>query len=195
MHRKARETTLAEVVQKTGATPLHPYNHIDVILGQGTAALELLEEVPDLDYLLAPVGGGGLIAGTALAAHFFSEKTKVIGGEPMGADDAWQSLQAGKIIPQTGPDTIADGLLTSLGDQTFPILQQHVERIIRVTDEEIIAALRLIFERMKMVVEPSCAVPLAAVLKEPESFKGKRVGIILSGGNVDLKRLGALFGE
>lgn len=189
----ARETTLAAVVARTGATPLHPYNHEDVILGQGTAALELLEDVPNLDYLLAPVGGGGLIAGTALAAHFFSEKTIVIGGEPMGADDAWQSLRAGKIIPQSGPDTIADGLLTSLGDQTFPIIQKYVERIIRVTDEEIVTALRLVLERMKIVIEPSCAVPLAAVLQAPETFSGKRVGIILSGGNVDLKRLGELF--
>lgn len=190
---KARETTLAEVVGKTGATPLHPYNHREVILGQGTAAIELLDEVPGLDYLLAPVGGGGLIAGTALAAHFFSPKTKVIGGEPAGADDAFRSLEAGKIIPQTGPDTIADGLLTSLGDQTFPIIQKHVERIILVTDEEITAALRLIFERMKIVVEASCAVPLAAVLKEPEIFSEKKTGIILSGGNVDLKKLGEFF--
>jgi len=190
---KARETTLAEVVERTGATPLHPYNHRDVILGQGTSAMELIDEVPNMDYLLAPVGGGGLIAGTALAAHFFSPQTTVIGGEPEGADDAYQSLEAGKIIPQTGPNTIADGLLTSLGDQTFPVIQKHVKRIILVSDKEIVAALRLILERMKIVIEPSCAVPLAAVLKEPDTFKGKKVGIILSGGNVDLKRFGELF--
>lgn len=190
---KARETTLAKVVERTGATPLHPYNHRDVILGQATAAMELIEDAPEMDYLLAPVGGGGLIAGTALAAHFFSPKTTVLGGEPAGADDAYRSLEAGKLIPQTGPDTIADGLLTSLGDQTFPIIQKHVKRIILVSDEEIVAALRLILERMKILIEPSCAVPLAAVLKEPETFAGKKVGIILSGGNVDLKRLGELF--
>ena len=190
----ARESTLAKVTERTGASPLHPYNHRDVILGQGTAAMEFLEEVPDLDFLLAPVGGGGLIAGTALAARFFSPRTTVIGAEPMGADDAYRSLQAGKIIPQTAPDTIADGLLTSLGDLTFPIIQKQVERIIRVTDGEITAALRLVLERMKIVIEPSAAVPLAAVLKEPSFFAGKRVGIILSGGNVDLKKLGELFG-
>ncbi len=190
---QAREDTLQAVVERTGATFLHPYNQEEVILGQGTAALELLEDVPDLDYLLAPVGGGGLIGGTALAARFFSPKTKVVAGEPFGADDAWQSKQAGQLIPQTDPQTIADGLRTSLGDKTFPLIRDYVEKIIRVEEREIIEALRLLMERMKIVAEPSCAVPLAAVLKEKESFRGKRAGIIISGGNVDLKMLGELF--
>lgn len=190
---QAREDTLREVVGRTGATFLHPYNQEEVILGQGTAAMELLEDVPNLDYLLAPVGGGGLIGGTALAARFFSPKTKVIAGEPFGADDAWQSKQAGHIVPQTNPQTIADGLRTSLGDQTFPLIRDFVEKIIRVEEAEIVEALRLLLERMKIVAEPSCAVPLAAVLKEKENFSGKRVGIIISGGNVDLKLLGGLF--
>jgi threonine dehydratase len=191
---QAREDTLREVVERTGATFLHPYNQEEVILGQGTAAMELLEDVPDLDYLLAPVGGGGLIGGTALAARFFSPKTTVIAAEPHGADDAWQSKQAGHIVPQTNPQTIADGLRTSLGDLTFPLIRDFVEKIIRVEESEIVEALRLLMERMKLVVEPSGAVPLAAVLKEKENFKGKRVGIILSGGNVDLKMLSELFG-
>ncbi len=191
---QAREDTLAKVVARTGATFIHPYNDHDVIHGQGTSAMELLEDVPDLDVLIVPVGGGGLVAGTALAAHFFSPKTKVIAAEPLGADDAWQSVQAGKIIPQTNPQTIADGLRTSLGDKTFPIIRDLVERIIRVEEQEIVEAMRLLFERMKLVVEPSGAAPLAALLREKEAFAGKKVGLILSGGNVDLKSLAMLFG-
>lgn len=190
---QAREDTLQEVVRQTGATFLHPYNQEEVILGQGTAAMELLEDVESLDVMLAPVGGGGLIGGTALAAHFFSEKTKVIAAEPLGADDAWQSKKAGHIVPQTNPQTIADGLRTSLGDKTFPLIRDWVEKIIRVDEQEIVEAMRLLMERMKIVVEPSGAVPLAAVLKEKELFRDKRIGIILSGGNVDLKTLGGLF--
>ncbi len=190
---QAREDTLNEVVNRTGATFLHPYNDYDVILGQGTAALELLEDYPELDFILSPVGGGGLVSGTALAAHFHSSKTKVIAAEPMGADDAWQSMQAGHFIPQTNPQTIADGLRTSLGDKTFPLIQQYVEKIVRVEEYEIVEALRLLMERMKIVVEPSGAVPLAALMKEKELFKGKKVGLILSGGNIDLKALGEIF--
>lgn len=190
---QAREDTLAGVVNRTGATFLHPYNDCDVILGQGTAAMELIEDYPNLDYLLAPVGGGGLISGTALAAHFFSPKTKVIAAEPHGADDAWQSMKAGHFIPQTNPETIADGLRTSLGDKTFPIILNHVKSIIRVEEREIVEALRLLLERMKIVVEPSGAVPLAAVLKEKDLFKGKSVGVILSGGNIDLAAIGSIF--
>jgi len=189
---QAREDTVREVIERTGATFLHPYNQEEVILGQGTAALELLEDVPDLDFLLSPVGGGGLTGGTALAARFFSPNTKVIAAEPLGADDAWQSKQAGHIVPQTGPETIADGLRTSLGDLTFPLIRDFVEKIIRVEEDEIKDALRLLMERMKLVVEPSGAVPLAALLKEREIFAGKRVGVILSGGNVDLKMLGGM---
>jgi threonine dehydratase len=190
---QAREDTLRRVVQRTGATFIHPYNDHDVILGQATAAMELLEDVPGLDCLIAPVGGGGLLAGTALAARLFSPPTKVFAAEPLAADDAWQSLQAGYIVPQTNPQTIADGLRTSLGDKTFPLIRDLVEKIIRVEEQEIVSALRLLMERMKLVVEPSGAVPLAALLKEQATFGGKRVGIILSGGNVDLKMLGAVF--
>ncbi|MBI9034776.1 MAG: pyridoxal-phosphate dependent enzyme [Bacteroidales bacterium] len=183
---QAREQTLNEVVEKTGATFLHPYNQKEVIMGQGTAALELMQEVPDLDYIITPVGGGGLISGTALAVQEFSAKTIVIGGEPFGADDAWRSVEAGHIIPSENPQTIADGLRTSLGDQTFPIIKKHVEEIIRVEEDEIIAAMRFIWERMKIIIEPSSAVALAALLKDKQRFEGKRTGVIISGGNVDL---------
>ncbi|PKQ66971.1 serine dehydratase [Labilibaculum manganireducens] len=186
---EARETTLNEVVNKTGAVFLHPYNDYQVIEGQATAAMELIEDHDDLDAIFAPVGGGGLLSGTALAAHYFSPNTKIIAGEPMGADDAWQSLQKGEIVPQTNPQTIADGLLTSLGDKTFPIIKEHVEEIIRVEEKEIIAAMRLIWERMKNIAEPSSAVALAALIKEKKRYKGQKVGIILSGGNVELSRL------
>ncbi len=181
----ARETTLAEVISKTGATEIHPFNNYEVMAGQATAAKELFEEKKELNYLLTPVGGGGLLSGTALASNYFSPSTQVIAGEPAGSDDAYRSLKSGHIeTPQF--NSIADGLLSSLGDKTFPIILEYVKEIITVTDEEIIAAMRLIWERMKIIVEPSCAVPFAAVLKSKEKFAGKKVGIILSGGNVDL---------
>tara|TARA_R110001583_G_scaffold47611_3_gene149092 strand:+ start:20351 stop:21292 length:942 start_codon:yes stop_codon:yes gene_type:complete len=186
---EARETTLNKVVAETGATFLHPYNDYQVIEGQGTAAMELIEEHDDLDYIISPVGGGGLLAGTALATYYLSPKTKVVAGEPFGADDAWQSLEQGVLIPQTNPQTIADGLLTSLGDKTFPIIRDYVEKIVRVEEDEIVTAMRLIWERMKIIVEPSSAVALAALLKEKEKYQGKKIGIILSGGNVDLGNL------
>lgn len=188
----SREATLAEVIAKTGAIEIHPFNNYEVMEGQATATKELLEEAPALDFLLVPVGGGGLLSGTALAAKFFAPRLKVIAGEPMGADDAFRSLQSGKIEPSQS-NTIADGLLTSLGDKTFPIIRDHIQKVITVTDEEIIAALRLVWERMKIIVEPSGVVPLAAVLKEGETFKGKKVGIILSGGNVDLAKVSKWF--
>ena len=190
---QAREGTVKEVMAKTGATFLHPYNDWDVIAGQGTATIELLKEVPDLDIIIPPVGGGGLSAGAALAVHFFSPKTKVIGAEPHGADDAWKSLNKKEIVLQTNPQTIADGLRTNLGDKTFEVLSNYMERIILVEEEEIIEALRLMMERMKIVVEPSGAVPLAALLKEKDNFAGKKIGILISGGNIDLKQLGQLF--
>jgi threonine dehydratase len=189
---EARESTLAKVIAETGATEIHPFNNYDVIAGQGTAAIELFDTAGDLDFILTPVGGGGLLCGTLLAAKYFSPKTKVIAGEPAGADDTYRSLQSGKIEPSQA-DTIADGLLTSLGDKTFPIIKEMVTEVITVTDEEIITAMRLIWERIKIIVEPSCAVPFAAVLKEKEKFAGKRVGIILSGGNVDMERAFKLF--
>ncbi len=184
---QARESTLAEVIRKTGATEIHPFNNYDVIAGQATAAKELFEEVGHLDVIMAPVGGGGLLSGTALAAKYFSPKTIVIAGEPAGSDDAYRSLKSGK-IEQAQSNTIADGLLTSLGNKTFPIIQENVKEIITVSDEEIVKAMRLVWERMKIIIETSCAVPLAALLKEKNRFTGQRVGIILSGGNVDLER-------
>ena len=185
----AREITLSEVVARTGATFIHPYNDERVIAGQGTAALELIDEVGALDTMMAPVGGGGLLSGTALATRGLLPQAAIVAGEPAGADDAYRSLRAGKIVPSESPNTVADGLLTSLGDKTFPIIQQHVSRIITVSEAQIVAAMRLVWERMKIIVEASCAVPLAALLEENESFTGQRVGIILTGGNVDLTRL------
>ncbi|GAA4272391.1 threonine/serine dehydratase [Aquimarina gracilis] len=184
-----REKTAKAIEEQKGATFLHPYNMKDVILGQGTAAIELLEDHPDLEYLFAPVGGGGLIAGTALAASFFGTNCQVIGGEPFEVDDAYRSIKSGKLEVNKTTNTIADGLKMSIGDQTFPIIKEHVKEIIRVTEDEIIASMKLIWERMKIIVEPSCSVPLAALLKEKNSFKGHKIGIILSGGNVDLNNL------
>ncbi|WP_089666874.1 threonine/serine dehydratase [Gramella sp. MAR_2010_147] len=186
---KDREETANKIQEETGATFLHPSNDLDVILGQGTAALELLQDHPDLDYIICPVGGGGLIAGTALAVKHFGNNCKCIGGEPMEADDAWRSLQSGKIETNDTANTIADGLKTQLGDQNFPIILENVDEIIRVSEEEIKAALRLIWERMKIVVEASSAVPLAALIKEKHRFRNKNIGIIISGGNVDLSKL------
>ncbi len=186
---EARERTAAKIQKEKGATFLHPSNDLDVILGQGTAAIELLEDVPDLNYIFTPVGGGGLIAGTALAAYHLSNNCNVVGGEPFEVDDAYRSLQSGKIETNSSTNTIADGLKTQLGDINFPIIQKHVSEIIRVEEKEIINAMRLIWERMKIIIEPSCAVPFAALLKEKERFKNQKIGIILSGGNVDLENL------
>jgi len=186
---EARQEAADKIIEETGATFLHPSNDLDVILGNSTAAQELLEVQPDLDILMTPIGGGGLIAGTALAAKHLGNNCITIGGEPMRVDDAYRSLQSGKIEGNTRIDTVADGLRTTLGDINFPIIQEHVKEIIRVEEEEIIAAMKMIWERMKIIIEPSCAVPFAAVLKEPEKFKGKKVGIIISGGNVDLGKL------
>lgn len=184
-----REATAKKIQEEKGATFLHPSNQDEVIFGQGTAAMELLEEYPDLDYIFTPVGGGGLLAGTALAAHFFSKKCKVIAGEPFEADDAYRSLQSGKIETNETSETVADGLRTHLGDRNFPIIQKYVEKIIRVEESEIINAMKLIWERMKIIVEPSCAVPFAALLRDKEDYRNKNIGIILSGGNVDLSNL------
>lgn len=185
----AREAESKAIQEKEGATFLHPSNNDEVILGQGTACKELLESHPDLNYVFAPVGGGGLIAGTALAAAYFGNNCTVIGGEPFEVDDAYRSLKSGVIETNVTTNTIADGLKTQLGDRNFPIIQQHVEHIIRVTEEEIVNAMRIIWERMKIICEPSCAVAFAAVLKEKEQFANQKIGIILSGGNVDLGNL------
>jgi len=186
---EARENAANNIVLEKGATFIHPSNNREVILGQGTAAAELLNNFPNLDYIISPVGGGGLIAGTALAAHYLSKKCKVLGGEPFGADDAFRSFQSGKIEENIEINTVADGLRTQLGDQNFPIIKKYVSEIIRVEEEEIITALRYIWERMKIVVEPSSAVALASVLRKKEKFRNKKIGIILSGGNVDLSNL------
>ncbi len=185
----AREATLAQVVERTGACFIHPYDNEQIIAGQGTAALEFLEEVPDLEMMMAPVGGGGLLAGTALVTAFLAPRARIIAAEPQGADDAARSLAAGHIIPSVDPDTVADGLLTSLGTCNFPIIQEYVSAIWTVPDDRILEAMRLIWERMKILVEPSSAVCLAAAMEHRDELAGRRVGIILSGGNVDLDRL------
>ncbi len=185
----AREAAAKKIERETGATFIHPSNDENVIIGQGTAGMELLGELPDLNFIVVPVGGGGLIAGTSLAAHYFGNGCKVIGAEPFEVDDAYRSLQSGKIESNETTNTIADGLKTKLGDKSFPIMQRYVDSIIRVTEKDIVNAMRLIWERMKIVVEPSSAVALAAVLSDKDRFAGKKVGIIISGGNVDLKKL------
>lgn len=185
----AREEMAEKVRLEKKATFIHPSNDDHVIHGQGTAAIELLEDQPNLDYIFAPVGGGGLIAGTILAAKHFSEKCKVIGGEPFEADDAYRSLISGKIEGNETTNTIADGLRTYLGDRNFPIIKEGIHEIIRVTEQEIIDAMRLVWERMKIIIEPSSAVAFAALLRRKEKFEGKHVGVIISGGNVDLSNL------
>jgi threonine dehydratase len=186
---EARESTLAHLVAETGATAVHPYNNFQVITGQGTAALELLQDVPDLEAILAPVGGGGLLSGTATAATELFPNIRVIGAEPEGADDAFRSLAAGIILPSVNPQSIADGLLASLGDLTFPIIQKRVEEIVTVSEAAIIEAMRFVWERAKIIIEPSAAVAVGALWEHKIDLTGLRVGVILSGGNVDLDRL------
>lgn len=185
----ARQAMLDEVVEKTGAEFIPPYNDVRVIAGQASCALELLEEVPDLDIVIAPIGGGGLISGTALACAYTATQVSVYAGEPAAADDAFRSLGTGERQENDAPDTIADGLKASLGDITWPIVQQYVAGIVPVSEQEIIDAMRLIWLRMKIIIEPSCAVALAAILTAKPQFAGQRVGVILTGGNVDIDRL------
>jgi len=185
----SRESTLQEVKQKTGAKEIHPYNNYHIIAGQATATKELLEDIDKLDIVLAPVGGGGLLSGTALAAHYYAPGIKVIAAEPAGADDAFRSFYQKKFVPSINPNTIADGLLTSLGTLTYPIIKKYVNDIITVSEGSIIKAMKLIWERMKIIVEPSSAVPFAAILENKSEFQYKRVGIIISGGNVDLNKI------
>ena len=186
---ESRETTMKKVLEKTNAIFIPPYNHFNIISGQGTAAKELIEDTGNLDIVMAPVGGGGLISGTATAVKGMSPETKVIAVEPANADDAFRSFHAGRIIPSVNPDTIADGLLTSLGTLTFAIIMKKLDDIITVSESSIIYAMRMIWERMKIIVEPSAAVPLAALVEGKIDFSGKRIGIILSGGNADLNKL------
>jgi threonine dehydratase len=185
----ARETSLAEVVSKTGAHFIHPYDNYDVIAGQASAALELLEDFPSLDIVMAPVGGGGLLSGTALAVHYLNPNIIVLGAEPKRVDDAYRSLKSGQIEQNQRTDTIADGLRTTLGELTLDIIKRHVTEILTAEEDEIIQAMRLIWERMKIIIEPSCAVPLATILANKETFRGKKTGVILTGGNVDLGNL------
>ncbi|QLG45616.1 pyridoxal-phosphate dependent enzyme [Costertonia aggregata] len=186
----ARQRMADQIAKETGAVFLHPSNNEHVILGQGTAAFELLTERPDLNYIFCPVGGGGLIAGSAIAAKHFGESCKIIGGEPFEADDAYRSLQTGKIEGNNTVNTIADGLKTTLGDKNFPIIKKHVTKIVRVTENEIVVAMRLVWERMKIIIEPSSAVTVAALIRDaeenPKEYMRKKAGIIISGGNVDL---------
>jgi len=185
----AREQKADEVVKETGATFIHPSNDIPVIIGQGTAAMELLQKKPELEAIITPVGGGGLLAGTALAARYFGENCVVYAGEPQEANDAYRSLKSGRIETNKTTNTIADGLRTQLGTNNFPIIKKNVSKIICVSENEIINAMKLIWERLKIVVEPSSAVAFAAILNQKELMKNKKIGIILSGGNVDLSKL------
>ena len=186
---EAREATLRQVYERTGANVVHPYNDERVIAGQGTATVELLDSVPDLDVIIAPVGGGGLLSGTSIAAKGLKPNIRVIAGEPEMADDAYRSMKEDKIIPSVNPKTIADGLLTSLSDRTFHIIRQNVEQIVTVSEQSIIDAMKFIWERTKIVIEPSAAVPVGVLWEKKINLTGLKVGIILSGGNVDLNKL------
>jgi len=186
-----REETAREIELQTGATLIHPYNDFRMIEGHGTAVLELLEEIPDLDMVMVPTGGGGLLSGTLIAAKGLRKDLQVIGVEPSQADDAYRSWKAGELVPLETANTIADGLRTSLGDKTFPIIRELVDGMALATEKGILEAMRLVMERMKIVIEPSAAVPLAALLENQVDVSGRRVGIILSGGNLDLGALSA----
>jgi threonine dehydratase len=189
----ARESTLNRVVEKTNAVFVHPYNDFDIIAGQGTATLELLNDFPDLETIIAPVGGGGLLSGTSIAAKSIKPEIVAFGAEPAGADDAYRSLQENKIMPSINPKTIADGLLTSLGNLTFEAISKYTDEILTVSEDAIVRAMKLLFERMKLVVESSGCVPLAAILEYPEKFRSRKTGVILSGGNIDLSTLRSLY--
>lgn len=184
---EARESTLQSIIDKYGAEFIHPYNREEIITGQGTASLELLEEVPNLDIIITPVGGGGLLSGTAIYSKNHNSKIKVYGAEPQGASDAHSSLHQQKIIPSINPQTICDGLLTSLGTLTFDYISNYVDDILLANDKQVIEAMKLIYERMKIIVEPSSAITLAVVIANPDIFVGRKVGLILSGGNVDMQ--------
>lgn len=188
-NQQAREDTLAKVVEEKGAHLIHPYDNWDVIAGQATCAKELLEEVDVLHHIVAPLGGGGLISGTCLSAKYLAPMTEVIAGEPEGADDGYRSFTTGQMCVNEKVDTICDGLRASIGQKNFSVMQDLLADVVRVTDDEVVDAMRLIYQRMKLVIEPSCAVPFAVIRKQPERFAGKRIGIILTGGNVDLTKL------
>lgn len=186
---EAREATLQTILKQSGSAFIHPYDNPDIIMGQGSAAIELLEDYPDLDFILAPIGGGGLISGTAIATSGLAPGTKVIGTEPKAANDAYLSFISGDLHPVQSTDTVADGLRTSLSKLTFACIEKHVDEIITVTEQEIIDAMRFIWERMKIIIEPSSAVPVAAVFNDKLDLQGNKGGIILTGGNIDLNSL------
>ena len=186
---KSRENTLNKIVKEDKSTIVHPYNDEKIIAGQGTAAKELLEKIPDLDIIIAPVSGGGLLAGTLLAAKTINSNIKVYGAEPKNADDTYQSIKRKKIVPNKTTDTIADGLRAQVGTITFPIIQKHVDGIILVSEEMIIQSMRMVWQRLKIIIEPSCSIVLAAILTNKKQFYNKRIGLILTGGNVDLDTL------
>jgi threonine dehydratase len=186
---KAREEAAEEIIRRTGAVLIHAYDNFNVICGQGTSAIELLEEKPDLDIIIAPIGGGGLMSGVSTAAKGIKPSIKVYGAEPLNASDAFRSFTTGVLVPSVNPDTIADGLLTSLSERTFSIIRKNVDSIFTVTERSIVECMQLIWERMKIIVEPSSATTLAVIKENPDVFGGKRTGLIISGGNVDLRNL------
>jgi len=186
---EARESTMEAVQQETGCTFVHPYNRFEIIAGQGTVALELLDEVPDLDAIIAPVGGGGLLSGTAIATKGINPEIQVLAGEPFGANDAWQSFQSRSFVPSTNPQTMADGLLTSLGDKTLSVLLDRVDNVLLCDEIHLVEAMQLVWERMKILIEPSSAVPLGALMQNQDLWQAKKIGLIVSGGNVDLADL------
>jgi len=186
---KAREDTANEIIKETGATFIHAYDNYNVICGQGTTGLELVNEYPDLDAVIGPVGGGGLMSGISIAVKGLVPDIKVYGAEPLGADDAYRSLKSGKLVAHHNPDTIADGLLTTLSERTFAILGEKLDDIYTVTEESIVKCMQLIWERMKIIIEPSSAVTLAVIAENNRVFRNRKVGLVLSGGNVDLRNL------
>ena len=185
----SRVRTCNKIIKETGANFIHPFDNEDVILGQSTCAKEIYEEFSDLDYIISPVGGGGLASGTILSTKFFSENTKVVLAEPQKANDAYESFINKRLIPVSNPNTVADGLKTSLSEKTFKIILDGTDQIVTIEEEEIVNSMKLIWERLKIVCEPSCSLPLAAVLKNKKKFKGKKIGLILTGGNVDVNNL------
>lgn len=186
---QAREETTQMIMDKTGAALVHPYDNFNVICGQGTAALELLADKPDLDFVIAPVGGGGLMSGTSTCVKGLTSKIQVIGAEPFNANDAWKSFNSGQLTPSVNPLTVADGLLTSLSELTFTIIQKNVDQIFTASEESIIECMLLVWERMKIIIEPSSATVLAIIKENPGIFRGKKAGLIISGGNVDFRKL------
>jgi threonine dehydratase len=186
---QSREETTSMIIGKTGAVLIHPYNNFNVICGQGTAAMELLEDINDLNIVVAPIGGGGLMSGTSTAVKAVNERIKVIGAEPLNANDAWQSFTTGRLVPSNNPKTVADGLLTSLCELTFSIIRKNVDKILTATEDSIIECMLLVWERMKIIIEPSSATVLAVIKENPDIFRGGKTGLIISGGNVDFRKL------